>query len=166
VKTLRGEKCCLDADLAEFYGVKTKALNQAVKRNRTRVPADFMFRLTARDSKELNRSQSVTGSQKHRDPRYPPYAFTEQGVAMLSSVLHSPRAVHVNVEIMRMFVRLRKTLAVSAELASRLDEVEKRLGGHDRAILARHPGYPAAHGNSRFARAPANRLSASRRARF
>src|SRR5262245_20914046 len=87
VLSLRGEKVLLDADLAAMYGVSTKALNQAVKRNRDRFPADFMFRLTATETLELNRSQTVTGSQKHRDPRYPPFAFTEQGVAMLSSIL-------------------------------------------------------------------------------
>ena len=79
----------------------------------------------------INRSQIVTGSQKHRDPRYPPFAFTERGVAMLSSVLRSRRAVQVNIEIMRAFVRLRHVLAVNAELARRLDEIERRLGEHD-----------------------------------
>jgi ORF6N domain len=92
---LRGDKVLLDADLARLYGVTTRALNQAVKRNRSRFPDDFMFRLSAAETRLLNRSQNVTGSQKHRDPRYPPYAFTEQGVAMLSSVLRSDRAVQV-----------------------------------------------------------------------
>jgi hypothetical protein len=121
----------LDPDLADLYDVTTKALNQAVKRNRTRFPSDFMFRLTAAETEQLNRSQSVTGSQKHRDPRYPPFAFTEQGIAMLSSVLRSDRAVQVNIEIMRAFVRLRRILAVNAEMARRLDELENRVGGHD-----------------------------------
>ena len=94
---IRGEKVMLDRDLAELYEVKTKALNQAVRRNRDRFPSDFMFQLTKEESSELNRSQIVTGSQKHRDPRFAPYAFTEQGVAMLSSVLRSKRAVAVNV---------------------------------------------------------------------
>jgi hypothetical protein len=128
---VRGEKVMLDSDLAELYGVSTKALNQAVKRNESRFPADFMFRLSTSETAELNRSQSVTGSQKHRDPRFPPFAFTEQGVAMLSSVLHSARAIKVNVEIMRAFVRLRKVLAVNRELAQRLDELERRVGNHD-----------------------------------
>ena len=131
VVALRGEKVLLDADLADLYDVTTKALNQAVKRNRTRFPSDFMFRLTAAETEQLNRSQSVTGSQKHRDPRYPPFAFTEQGIAMRSSVLRSDRAVQVNIEIMRAFVRLRRILAVNAEMARRLDELEKRVGGHD-----------------------------------
>jgi hypothetical protein len=132
---LRGEKVLLDADLAGLYGVTTKALNQAVKRNRKRFPADFMFRLTAAEAAALNRSQSVTGSQKHRDPRYRPFAFTEQGVAMLSSVLRSERAVQVNVEIMRAFVRLRRILAVNADLARRLDELERRAGAHDEQFV-------------------------------
>jgi|GEM_PF-790039 len=104
---IRGQKVLLDSDLAELYGVETKALNQAVKRNLARFPADFMFRLNRHETRELNRSQIVTGSQKHRDPRFPPYAFSEQGVAMLSSVLRSERAVAVNIEIMRAFVRVR-----------------------------------------------------------
>ena len=132
---LRGEKVLLDADLAGLYGVTTKALNQAVKRNRKRFPQDFMFRLTAAEATELNRSQSVTGSQKHRDPRYRPFAFTEQGVAMLSSVLRSQRAVQVNVEIMRAFVRLRRILAVNTDLARRLNELERRVGEHDAQLV-------------------------------
>lgn len=132
---LRGEKVLLDADLAVLYGVTTKALNQAVKRNRKRFPQDFMFRLTAAEAAALNRSQSVTGSQKHRDPRYRPFAFTEQGVAMLSSVLRSQRAVQVNVEIMRAFVRLRRILAVNADLARRLDELDRRMGAHDEQFV-------------------------------
>ena len=131
---LRGDKVLLDADLAGLYGVTTKALNQAVKRNRKRFPQDFIFRLTAAEAAGLNRSQSVTGSQKHRDPRYGPFAFTEQGVAMLSSVLRSERAVQVNVEIMRAFVRLRRILAVNADLARRLDELTAR-GGHDKQFV-------------------------------
>ena len=86
---IRGEKVMLDRDLAELYQVQTKALNQAVRRNRDRFPADFMFQLLEKEVVELNRSQFVTGSQKHRDPRSRPYAFTEQGVAMLSSVLRA-----------------------------------------------------------------------------
>ncbi|HMG76078.1 MAG TPA: ORF6N domain-containing protein [Pyrinomonadaceae bacterium] len=98
---IRGQKVLLDRDLAVLYGVETKALNQAVRRNLDRFPSDFMFRLTAEEVVELNRSQFVTGSQKHRDPRSRPYAFSEQGVAVLSSVLRSKRAVTVNIEIMR-----------------------------------------------------------------
>ena len=137
VVLLRGEKVLLDSELASFTGVTTKALNQAVKRNRSRFPNDFMFRLSAKETGQLNRSQAVTGSQKHRDPRYPPppLAFTKQGVAMLSSVLRSERAVQVNIEIMRAFVRLRQLLAINADLAHRLDEIERRLGGHDEQFV-------------------------------
>ena len=101
---IRGEKVMLDRedrDLAELYEVQTKVLNQAVRRNRDRFPSDFLFQLTLDEVGALNRSQIVTGSQKHRDPRFRPYAFTEQGVAMLSSLLRSKSAVAVNVEIMR-----------------------------------------------------------------
>ena len=144
---IRGEKLLLDVDLARMYGVTTKALVQAVQRNKNRFPTDFAFRLTSQEFAEwrsqiatsktdtANRSQIVTGSQKHRDPRYPPYAFTEQGVAMLSSVLRSPRAVQVNIEIMRAFVRLRSILAFNAELARRLDEIEQHLGQHDQQFI-------------------------------
>ena len=99
----------MDRDLAELYQVRTKALNQAVRRNLDRFPSDFMFQLSEKEFTELNRSQFVTGSEKHRDPRFRPFAFTEQGVAMLSSVLRSKRAITVNIEIMRAFVKLRQT---------------------------------------------------------
>src|SRR5215211_6851919 len=123
---IRGEKVMLDRDLAELYEVQTKALNQAVRRNLDRFPADFMFQLSEKEVVELNRSQFVTGSQKHRDPRSRPYAFTEQGVAMLSSVLRSKRAITVNIEIMRAFVKLRQMLASNAELSRRFDELESK----------------------------------------
>ena len=97
---IRGEKVMLDRDLAELYQVTTAALNQALSRNRERFPRDFMFQLTRSEVSQLNRSQIVIGSQKHRDPRFRPYAFTEQGIAMLSSVLRSKRAISVNIEIM------------------------------------------------------------------
>jgi hypothetical protein len=116
----------LDRDLAELYGVKIGALNQAVKRNLARFPDDFMFQLTAEENEAL-RSQSVTlksGRGQHR--KYVPFVFTEQGVAMLSSVLHSDRAIAVNIEIMRAFVRLRALLAGHADLARRLDELERK----------------------------------------
>ena len=116
----------LDRDLANLYGVTTAALNQPMRRNRERFPKDFMFQLTATEVAEMNRSQIVIGSQKHRDPRSRPYAFTEQGVAMLSTVLRSKRAITVNIEIMRAFVKLRQLLASNKELARRLDELENR----------------------------------------
>src|SRR5205814_10644 len=101
----------------ELYEVPTRALNQAVKRNRERFPEDFMFQLSREEADALlNRSQFVTGSQKHRDPRARPYAFTEQGVAMLSSVLKSGRAVEVNIAIMRTFMQLRRMLLSNEEL--------------------------------------------------
>ena len=119
---VRGQKVMLDAALAALYDVDTKALVRAVKRNIARFPDDFMFRLSEREHHEV-RSDEVG---EHGGRRYPPYAFTEQGVAMLSSVLRSPRAVAVNVEIMRAFVRLRQVLASHAELASRLDGLEAK----------------------------------------
>ena len=123
---IRGEKVMLDRDLAKLYGVLTGALNQAVRRNRERFPEDFMFQLTAAEVAKLNLSQIVTGSEKHRDPRLRPYAFTEQGVAMLSSVLRSKRAITVNIEIMRAFVKLRQIFVSNAELSRRLDEMESK----------------------------------------
>jgi len=123
---IRRQKVMLDADLALLYQVTTKALNQAVRRNRDRFPDDFMFQLTTKELEELNRSQVVTASQKHRDPRFRPYAFSEQGVAMLSSVLHSKRAILVNIEIMRAFVKLRQMLASNSELSRRLDKLESK----------------------------------------
>jgi hypothetical protein len=113
----------LSPRLADLYGVETKALTQAVKRNIERFPTDFMFQLTEEEFQNL-RSQIVTANLSM--VRYPPYAFTEQGVAMLSSILRSPRAVAVNIEIMRAFVRLRHLLASNAELAQKLEELEKK----------------------------------------
>ena len=119
---IRGEKVLLDADLAVLYDVETRVLVQAVKRNNERFPKDFMFQLTKTELSHL-RSQSVTSSD-WGGRRYPPYAFTEQGVAMLSSVLRSERAVQVNIEIMRTFVRLREMLAGHVELAQKLTALE------------------------------------------
>ena len=125
---LRGQRVMLDSDLAKLYGVEVKALNQAVKRNVERFPGDFMFQLSSRESESL-RSQFVTlkaGSQRGRHAKYPPRAFTEQGVAMLSSVLKSAQAVSVNIEIMRAFVRLRDMIGQDRELARRLDLLEAK----------------------------------------
>ena len=116
----------LDAEIAVLYKVTTAALNQAVRRNRERFPDDFMFQLTRAEMAELNRSQIVIGSQKHRDPRFRPYAFTEEGVAMLSSVLHSRTAALANVAIMRAFVKLRQMLTSNVELSRRLDDLESK----------------------------------------
>jgi len=120
---LRGEKVMLDADLAELYGVSTGVLNQAVKRNRSRFPDDFMFQLNQKEADSL-RSHFVISNRGGR--RYLPFAFTEQGVAMLSSVLRSSRAVQVNVQIMRTFVRLRQLLSSNAGLARKLAELEAK----------------------------------------
>jgi hypothetical protein len=131
---MRGHKVLLDADLAALYEVQTRVLVQAVKRNLERFPGDFMFQLDPAEVEAL-RSQSVTSKNPGRGGRrYAPYAFTEQGVAMLSSVLNSPRAIAVNIEIMRAFVRLRELIASSKELAAKLDQLEKKLSHHDQAI--------------------------------
>jgi hypothetical protein len=124
----------LDSDLAVLYGVATKALNQAVKRNSARFPEDFMFQLTADESKSL-RSQFVT-LKRGRHLKYRPYAFTEQGVAMLSSVLNSERAVKVNIAIMRAFVKLRHILQTNRELAEQFAQLECHVGKHDEEIAA------------------------------
>ena len=124
---LRGQKVLLDSDLAALYNVETKALNRAVKRNRERFPDDFMFQLDLSEADALLRSRFQIGTlNRGQNIKYLPYAFTEQGVAMLSSVLHSPRAVSVNIEIMRAFVRIRQWLASNAELAHKLAELEKK----------------------------------------
>ena len=130
---IRDDKVMLDADLAELYGVETKVLIQAVKRNIDRFPADFMFQLTNQELSVL-RSQSVT-SRQWGGRRYPPYAFSEQGVAMLSSVLKSPRAVQVSIEIMRTFVRLRRMLASHAELGRKLEVLEQKYDMQFRAVF-------------------------------
>jgi hypothetical protein len=129
---LRGEKVLLGQQLAELYGVPVKVLIQAVKRNRNRFPEDFMFQLSREEFDHL-KSQFVTSSWGGLR-RALPYAFTEQGVAMLSSVLRSNRAVQVNVAIMRAFVSLRRMLAGNEVLARKLAELERRLEGHDQAI--------------------------------
>jgi len=115
----------MDTTLAELYEVEPRALLQAVRRNIERFPSDFMFQLTAEETDRL-RSQSVTSKPGRGGRRYLPYAFTEQGVAMLSSVLRSQRAIGVNIEIMRAFVRLRRLLSENADLARRLDDLEER----------------------------------------
>jgi hypothetical protein len=115
----------IDSDLATLYGVEVKALNQAVRRNIRRFPEDFMFQLTSEEFEAL-RSQFVTAKPGRGGRRSPPYAFTEQGVSMLSSVLNSNRAVQVNVEIMRAFVRLRALVGQHRDLARRIDRLERK----------------------------------------
>ena len=129
---IRGQNVMIDFDLAELYGVETRTLNQAVKRNMDRFPDDFMFQLTEGEFENL-RSQIVTSSWG--GARYLPYAFTEQGVAMLSSVLRSERAILVNIEIMRVFVHLRRMLASHAELARRLVALERRYDAQFKVVF-------------------------------
>lgn len=133
ILVIRGQRVMLDADLAALYGVETGALNQAARRNRLRFPDDFMFQLTLTEWQNL-RSQIVISSS-HGGRRSPPFAFTEQGVAMLSSVLHSERAVSVNVEIMRTFVELRRVLDSNAGLAQKLDALERRYDGQFKTVF-------------------------------
>jgi hypothetical protein len=130
---LRGQKVILAQDLAVLYDVTVGALTQAVKRNADRFPKDFVFQLTAEELANL-KSQFVISSWGGR--RALPYAFTEQGVAMLSSVLNSERAVKVNIAIMRAFVKLRETLETNRELARKFEELERRVGKHDNEIAA------------------------------
>lgn len=128
----RGKKIMLDYDLARLYGVSTKVLNQAVKRNRSRFPEDFMFQLTAAEKEEV-----VTNCDHLKALKFSPqlpHAFTEQGVAMLSSILRSKRAVLVNIQIMRAFVQLRGLILTHKELARRLETLEARFGEHDKKI--------------------------------
>lgn len=130
----RGQKAMLDADLAELYGVEIRALNQAVKRNAERFPEDFMFQLTA-DEHDSLRSQSVTlksGRGQHR--KYLPFAFTEHGALMLGNVLKSERAVEVSLMVVRAFVHLRELIAGNKELAQKLNQLERKVGAHDKAI--------------------------------
>jgi hypothetical protein len=134
ILVLRGQKVMLDSELAALYEVPVKALNQAVKRNLDRFPEDFMFRLNQEEATSL-RSQSVTSKAGRGGRRTEPYAFTEQGVAMLSSVLHSPRAVHVNIEIMRAFVRLRQMLQQNTELARKLAALERKYDGQFKMVF-------------------------------
>jgi len=155
IHLIRGQKVMLDADLAELYGVRTKALNQAVKRNTDRFPEDFAFQLTPVEVGNLrpqfatsnlqftdpegdsqDRSQTVTGSQKHRDPKARPWAFTEHGAVMAANLLRSKRAVQMSVHVVRAFVRLREMAAANKELAKKLDELERRVSHHDSAITS------------------------------
>jgi len=140
---IRGHKIMLDGDLATLYGVSTKVLNQAVKRHRDRFPEDFMFQLTMEEAKTWwseivetrLRSQSVTLKRRGQHIKYRPYAFTEHGILMLSSVLNSERAIQVNIEIMRAFVRLRQMLSSNRELAKRLDELERKYDAQFKVVF-------------------------------
>lgn len=130
---IRGQRILLDSDLAELYGVTTANLNKAVKRNVDRFPADFMFQLTHKEWEHLIFQFGISKDQGGR--RFRPYAFTEQGVAMLSSVLRSERAVQVNIAIMRAFVRLRELLASHKDLARKLSALEQKYDGQFRVVF-------------------------------
>jgi len=152
---VRGHKVLLDADLGHIYGVTTKALNQAVKRNVDRFPEDFAFQLSASEVAYLrsqiatsnaqlsdsnkdsaNWSQIVTSSQRHRNPRVQPWVFTEHGELMAANVLRSKQAVQMSVLVVRAFVHLREMVAANKELAKKLDELERRVSHHDKAITS------------------------------
>ncbi|MBF0492246.1 MAG: ORF6N domain-containing protein [Deltaproteobacteria bacterium] len=132
----RGEKVILDSDLAKMYGVEVKTLNQAVKRNLERFPSDFMFQLNYQELAFL-RSQIVTLETSNRGAhrKYTPYAFTEQGVAMLSSVLNSPRAIQVNIEIMRAFVKIRQLISTNTDLSKKLNSLERKYDGQFKIVF-------------------------------
>lgn len=133
ILVIRGQKVLLDAHLAELYGVETRVLNQSVRRNADRFPADFMFRLSREEVDRLRSQIVISNSRGGR--RWRPSAFTEQGVAMLSSVLRSPRAVAVNVEIMRAFVELRRVIESTAGLSRKLDALERKYDGQFQSVF-------------------------------
>jgi hypothetical protein len=154
ILVIRNQRVILDADLARLYGVMTKVFNQAVKRNVSRFPKDFAFQLTTAEVTNLrsqtvtsnretiedyedtgNRSQIVTGSQKHRDPRFRPWAFTEHGALMAANILRSDRAVHMSVFVIRAFVRLREHIVANQAILKRLAEIDRTLLQHDSALL-------------------------------
>jgi len=149
IVTVRSKRVILDRDLAGLYGTTTKRLNEQVKRNRSRFPEDFMFQLTAKEWADLtsqiamsktqsNRSQFATGSQRHRDPRFAPYAFTEHGALMAANILRSPKAIQMSVFVVRAFIRMRQMLIEQRVLARKLAELEEeltaRLDVHETAI--------------------------------
>ncbi len=130
---LRHQRVILDSDLAELYGVPVRQLNQQVKRNRERFPADFMFQLTGKEDQIL-RSQIVISSRRHGGRRYPPYAFTEHGAIMAATVLNSERAIEMSVFVVRAFVRMREMLVKNRQLAAKINELDRRLETHDTAV--------------------------------
>ncbi len=133
IVVVRDERIMLDRDLSRLYGVETKQLKRAVRRNKDRFPPDFMFHLTRQ---EVNDLRCHFGTSSWGGTRYAPMAFTEQGVAMLSSVLNSKRAIEVNILIMRAFVQLRKMMSSQTELTHNLDQIEKHIAEHDEQITA------------------------------
>ncbi len=157
IYVVREQRVMLDADLAKIYSVTTKRLNEQVKRNRHRFPEDFMFQLTVEEMDNLNRSQIATGSQKHRDPRFLPYAFTEHGAVMLASVLNSPIAIEASIRVVKAFVRLRTILAIHQELAQKLETLERKYEEHDEQFKTVFTDSSSTLGNS-ISYAQANRI--------
>lgn len=135
ILTVRGHRVMLDADLAELYGVPTSRMNEAVKRNSIRFPVDFMFRLSAEEYTSLISQIAISKPGRRGGRRKLPYVFTEQGVAMLSSVLNSDRAIQVNITIMRAFVRMRKTVASHGKLAQRMNTLERTYDAKFRVVF-------------------------------
>jgi hypothetical protein len=144
IYTIRGVRVTLDSDLPALYGVPTKRLNEQYRRNRKRFPKDFAFQLSVEEADSLrsqfaasidsNRSQFATGSQKHRDPRYRPYAFTEHGALQAANILNSANAVRMSVFVIRAFVKIREQLVTNAAILKRLAEIDKTLLVHDSAL--------------------------------
>jgi len=138
---IRGDKVMLDADMAELYGVATKRLNEQIRRNSDRFPEDFAFQLNAEEWQsikshdDLNRSQIATGSQKHRDPRFLPWVFTEHGAIMAATVLNSKQAVAMSVYVVRAFVKLREMLTTHKDLAKKLEEMEKKYDSQFKVVF-------------------------------
>ncbi len=131
---IRGHKVMLAGDLAELYGVEVRRLNEQVKRNSKRFPEDFMFQLTKEETDFLRSQFAILKNDRGQHQKYLPYAFTEQGIAMLSGVLNSERAIEVNIQIMRAFVKLREIFATNKEFAHKLAELERKVGSHDEVI--------------------------------
>jgi phage regulator Rha-like protein len=132
---IRNEKVMLDSDLADLYEVESKYLIRSMKRNKARFPGDFMFQLTPEEFKILRCQFGTSSLSRWGGRRYPPYAFTEHGVAMLSGILNSPRAIQVNIEIMRAFTRLRKMLATHSDLEKKIHELEKKYDSQFRVVF-------------------------------
>ena len=161
IKTVRGTRVVLAWDLAKVYGVETRTLNQAIRRNAERFPSDFAFRLTRREVLEMSRSRSQSVILKRgQNIKYRPLVFTEHGVIMAASILNSPRAIQMSVFVVRAFLRLREWASNQAKLSARLAEIERRVGAHDRDLQAIIKGIrqlmtPPATSSKRIGFAPA-----------
>jgi len=131
---IRGQKIMLDRDLAELYGVENKRLKEAIRRNINRFPEDFMFELTPAEFESLRTQIATLKGGRGQHPKYMPFAFTEQGVAMLSSVLNSETAIRVNIQIIRVFTRMREMIMTNKDILLQLEKIEKKLSGHDKDI--------------------------------